>query len=535
MSYRDLHQHIAALEEKGLLVRVKRVINKDTELHPLVRCQFRGLQDKDRKAFLFENVIDSKQRTYDMPVLVAGLAGSRAIYATGLQCEVNEINERWEHATAHPIEPVIVKKGRCQEVVYEDNALHGPEGGFTHFPIPISTPGWDNAPYTTCSHFITHDPETGQRNVGNYRGMIKAPDRVGLYVMYGQHVSLHWEKAKRAQKPLEGALVVGAPPVVSYASVTKLPVDVDEIAVAGGLAGEPIPMVRCATVDVYVPADAEIVMEGLINTDYLEIEGPFGESNGHVHPRSYSMYLDVKCITHRKDAIWVSFLSQLTPSESSTMRRMSSEALYFKHLRSSMGIKAVQRVINWEPLVNLRKLIIIQMKNAKSEEVWRALFGAATFIPVAGKVIIAVDDDIDPEDLDMVFWAVGLRMVPHRDVQIMRGVDKGHAPPYGGIAIPEEIGAATYHGRGDDSVLLIDATLKQPFPPVSLPKKEYMENAVHIWNELGLPSLSLKNPWYGYSLGDWNEELEEEAELAVRGDYYITGEKLKERRKNLKD
>ena len=215
MSYRDLHQHIAALEEKGLLVRVKRVINKDTELHPLVRCQFRGLQDKDRKAFLFENVIDSKQRTYDMPVLVAGLAGSRAIYATGLQCEVNEINERWEHATAHPIEPVIVKKGRCQEVVYEDNALHGPEGGFTHFPIPISTPGWDNAPYTTCSHFITHDPETGQRNVGNYRGMIKAPDRVGLYVMYGQHVSLHWEKAKRVQKPLEGALVVGAPPVVS--------------------------------------------------------------------------------------------------------------------------------------------------------------------------------------------------------------------------------------------------------------------------------------------------------------------------------
>jgi 4-hydroxy-3-polyprenylbenzoate decarboxylase len=215
------------------------------------------------------------------------------------------------------------------------------------------------------------------------------------------------------------------------------------------------------------------------------------------------------------------------------MRRLSSEALYFKHLRSSMGIKAVLRVVNWEPLVNLRKLIVIQMRNAKSEEVWRALFGAATFIPVAGKVIIAVDEDIDPEDADMIFWAVGLRSVPHRDVQIMRGVDKGHAPPYGGIAIPEEIGSATYALKGDDSILLIDATLKQPFPPVALPKKQYMEGAVSLWNELDLEPLNLKNPWYGYSLGDWNDELEEEAQLAVRGDHYVTGEKLKGRRKKV--
>ena len=533
MPYRDLHQHMEALEKKGLLIRVKKSINKETELHPLVRCQFRGLQDKQRKAFLFENVTDSKGRKYNMPVLVAGLAGSREIYATGLQCDVKEINERWDFATRHPIEPVVVKNARAQEVVITGDELHKPDKGLTRFPIPISTPGWDNGPYTTCSHFITHDPETKVRNMGNYRGMVKASDRVGMYVMGGQHISLHWEKAKAAGKPLEAALVVGAPPVVSYASVTKVPVDIDEIAIAGGLAGEPIPTVRCKTVDVYVPADSEIVMEGTLSTEELELEGPFGESNGHVHPRSYSMFLDIKCITHRKDAVWVSFLSQLTPSESSCMRRLSSEALYYKHLRHSMGIKAVQRVVNWEPLVNLRKLIVVQMKNAKSEEVWRALFGAATFIPVAGKVIIAVDEDIDPEDADMIFWAVGLRSVPHRDVQIMRGVDKGHAPPYGGIAIPEEIGSATYFLKGDDSILLIDATLKQPFPPVALPKKQYMERAVSLWNELDLEPLNLKNPWYGYSLGDWNEELEEEAQLAVRGDHYVTGEKLRQRRKKV--
>jgi UbiD family decarboxylase len=105
-------------------------------------------------------------------------------------------------------------------------------------------------------------------------------------------------------------LMVGVPPATSYASVTKLPVDVDEFAVARGLVGEPIPTIRCKTVDLYVPADAEIVFEGIIPSDSLELEGPFGESNGHVYPKSYSMVMDVKCISHRKDAIWTSFLSQ---------------------------------------------------------------------------------------------------------------------------------------------------------------------------------------------------------------------------------
>jgi UbiD family decarboxylase len=97
-----------ALEERGLLVRVEREINKNTELHPLVRCRFRGLADKDRKAFLFENVTDSKGKKYDMPFLVTGFAGSRAIYATGLQCKVEEINEKWAYGTSHPIESVPV-------------------------------------------------------------------------------------------------------------------------------------------------------------------------------------------------------------------------------------------------------------------------------------------------------------------------------------------------------------------------------------------------------------------------------------------
>lgn len=528
MGYNDLHQHVAALEARGLLVRVTREINKDTELHPLVRWQYRGgLADDQRRAFLFENVVDAKGRKYKMPVLVAGLAGSRAIYACGLQCEVEEVPARWERALANPIEPIIVDKGPVQEEVHRGEELQ--QLGLDEFPIPISTPGWDNAPYTTCSHWFTKDPETGVRNVGNYRGMIKARNRVGLYPMTGQHIYLHWEKAKKRGEPLPAALVIGAPPVVSYAAVEKIPLGVDELAVAGGLAGEPIRLVKCLTVDLEVPAEAEIVIEGLISTEYLEPEGPFGESHGYMHPRQYNPFMEVTCITHRKDAFWTSFISQVTPSESSIIKRMGYEPMFCRYLRHTLSIKSVKRVVMHEPLTNLRKLIIIQMEEPSTTEVWRALHAAATFHHGVGKVVIAVDADIDPEDLDAVMWAVCYRMKPHQDIQIITGMDKGHAPPFSGASESEDV--ASYHGRGDDSALLINAILKEPFPPVSLPKREYMENARCIWEELGLPALKPQSPWYGYSLGQWDAELEEEALLAVRGDYYLTGEKLAKRRR----
>ena len=171
-----------------------------------------------------------------------------------------------------------------------------------------------------------------------------------------------------------------------------------------------------------------------------------------------------------------------------------------------------------EPLTNLRKVIIIQMKDPPQEEVWRALYAAMTYNPGVGKIIIAVDEDIDPENLDAVFWAMAYRMKPDQDVAIIKNRSKGHAPPFelSGRIIDEPI----------DSAMLINATLREPFPPVSLPKREYMERAREIWEELGLPKLTPENPWFGYSLGQWTDELEEEARLAVMGRYYETGEKL---------
>ena len=179
--YPDLHDHLKELDRRGLLVKVDREINKDTELHPLVRWQFRGgLEEKDRKAFLFTNVVDSKGRKFDIPVAVGVLAASRDIYRTGIGCELEEIEATWKQAMANPVDPVEVNDAPCQEIVWQGEDLDIAGQGLDGVPVPISTPGWDNAPYTTLSQYITKDPDSGIQNMGNYRGQIKGQKRMGM-------------------------------------------------------------------------------------------------------------------------------------------------------------------------------------------------------------------------------------------------------------------------------------------------------------------------------------------------------------------
>ena len=133
------------------------------------------------------------------------------------------------------------------------------------------------------------------------------------------------------------AIVVGAAPVVLFTGAQKLDVDLDELGVSGGLAGRPVPVVKCVTIDLDVPADAEIVIEGLIDPEKLEPEAPFGESNGYVALEAYNMPMQVTAITHRKNAVFASIISQVTPSESSLVKKVAYEPLYLAHLRDALG------------------------------------------------------------------------------------------------------------------------------------------------------------------------------------------------------
>ncbi|MBM2810750.1 MAG: 3-octaprenyl-4-hydroxybenzoate carboxy-lyase [Chloroflexi bacterium] len=524
-TYPDLHDHLDALERDGFLIRVRRPINKDTELHPLVRWQFRGgIPERERKAFLFEHVVDSSGREYGMPVVVGSLAASRWIYARGLGCDVDQVNQKWLDARANPIAPIEVESGPVHDVVRTGAQLDEPGGGLDGLPVPISTPGWDNAPYITAGHYLTRDPETGIYNLGNYRGHLKGRRRVGMNASheFQQGIIPHIEKARARGEPLPCAIILGGPPAVSYTSVQKLRYDEDELTVAGGLVGAPIQLVRCKTVDLMVPADADVVIEGLIDSRWLEPEGPFGESHGHVNLQEYNNVMEVTAITHRRDAILPSIISQVTPSESSMIKKVALEPMFTDHLRQTLGIRSVVRVALHEPLTNLRRLVVVQMSNPSEQEVWQALFGATSYQLAVGKFVVAVDEDIDPENTDAVMWAICYRSRPHKDLQVIHGKDPGHSPRVGDRKGDD----------GEDSAMLINATLRTTFPPISLPKREYMERAAQIWDELDLPALKPESPWYGYSLGQWSDEFEEEARLAVEGRWEETGQKLHERRRD---
>lgn len=518
--YADFQDHLAALDAAGLLHRVDRRVDKDSVLHPLVRWQFRGgLAEADRKAFLFTDVVDAAGRGYDFPVAVGALAANAEIYAIGMGVPVDEIGKTWQRAMRDPIPPAVVSDAQCHDVVLTGEALRGDGRGLDAIPVPISTPGYDAAPYLTATCCISADPDTGVQNMGTYRAQLKAPDRLGLkmFVDLGQGGYDHWLKCRDRGRKLEMAIVVGCPPPVAYCAPQKIAFGTDELAVAGGIVGRPINVVRAKTVDLLVPAEAEFVIEGTIDTEYMEPEGPFGESHGHINLEEYNFIFEVTAIAHRDNAVFASIVSQVTPSESSVVKRVAYEPLFLEHLRDRLGIAGVRRVSMHEPLTNLRRVIVVQVATGTPRtEVWRALYGTTSFQKPCGKYVIAVNEDIDPENADAVFWAMAYRSNPERDTAILPHRDRGHGPK----------------GTEEESSLLIDATLRGPLPPVALPKREYMERARLLWDELGLPALKPEPPWHGYSLGDWSDKWDADAARAAAGGWRDNGERSRQRRRS---
>jgi 4-hydroxy-3-polyprenylbenzoate decarboxylase len=518
----DFQQHLAALEAQGLVTRIDRPINKDTELHPLARWQFQGgLAEDQRRAFLFTNVIDGSGRRYDMPVVVGALGASPRIYAVGMGRAIDEIEPAWTQAIANPVAPVRVSSPPCQEVVIRGDELRAAGKGLAALPVPVSTPGFDAAPYLTATLAITRDPETGIQNMGTYRAALKATDRLGVRMaarIGGAGGYQHWRKHNKLKTPMPCCIVIGCAPVVMFTGPMKLAIDLDEMGVAGGLAGAPIRVAKAVSVDLDVPADAEIVIEGLIDPDLLEPEGPFGESHGHIALEDFNMSMQVTAITRKRAPVFVSIVSQVTPSESSVLKKVAYEPLFLAHLRDKLGIKGIRKVSMHEPLTNLRKVIFLQFAHGSPRtEVWRGLHGASSLLADCGKICVAVSEDIDPTNTDAVFWSLAYRSNPSDDVHIMPHRSAGHGPKGG--------------AHGEESTILIDATLKYTAPPLALPTRPYMEGARKIWEELGLPALSPQPPWHGYSLGDWADDWETFARRAIAGEWEENGRNTFARRR----
>ena len=353
--------------------------------------------------------------------------------------------------------------------------------------------------------------------------MIKAPDRIGCATdVPTQHLAIMWEKARRQGRHLEAAIVIGGPPALLLASASKVPYGVDELGLAGALNGAAIEVVRAESVDLVVPAQAEIVIEGIIRTDVLEPEAPFGEASGYLGPRKMEKVFEVTAITHRTAPIYQGIISEFPPSESTVIRKIAFDAIYLRHLRDACNIPSVSKVACHE-MASCNMLFVIQLDRPALGQPWQALRSAAGFDPSLGKIFIAVDADVDPDSMDAILWALSYSMQPHRDVEVIRGKLPRLDPS---VTPSDDLRQMTYPDGQGASSLLINACREHPYLPVSLPAKDLMDAAIQRWHALGLPELQLQSPWHGYPLTEWTPENAEEALFAITGRYFETGEKL---------
>ena len=494
--YYDLREAIQALEEKGLMKHVKTEVDKNWELSSVMRWVYQGYPEDKWFGIVFDKV-----KGYDMSVVV-GVYASYKSYAVGLGIDIDqprpeimkEIRQRWTTALHNPLTPKIVKTGPCKQ-----NIMKGSDVNIHKFPIPVWNPekdaNWDKGyGFLTSPYHITKDSETGIRNVGTYRNMIREePNVMGMMAAKGQHVQVHMIKNEVKGKATEIATVLGADPAIGMTSVTHIPYNLDELAVAGGLRGAPLEMVKCETVDIEVPATAEIVIEGRIPPRQerpYEMEAPFGEYLGYEGGPTINPVYEINCITYRDNAVYQAFISQMPPCESDVVGNTSFEAFVLRGLETA-GIEGVVDV--HMPHTSLHGMVFISIKKRDQGHAARVAYAYYALVqPRGGKFVVVVDDDVDIYDLENVLWAIVSRTslaANNKRVTFIEGLD---ALALDHSAAPDMQG---WRQKWDFPCVgvLIDATRPYaPFPMISLPPAKYLERVRDMWDKYGLPDLDKK-------------------------------------------
>ena len=469
MAYSDLQEYLGCLEAAGKLHWINEPIDPSWEVAAITRHAFDRYDWNDRPAVGFRRVGGSQ-----MPLVVGVIGGSPSIYALALSTDVDKIPAVWDRAQRNPIDPVNVQTGLCKEII-----CRGSEVDAYVLPQVVWTPSQDPGPYITAPLLVTKDPETGRRNVGTYRVQIKGSQRLGLYVGSAQHAARHIRQHEARKQDMPVAVVIGTDPTLVLASVTKFPYGTDEFSVAGGLRGEPVPLVKCETVDLQVPANAEIVLEGVIRSGVRELEGSFGEFSGYMSPGGQSPVIELTCMTRRRTPVYHCFLSQMPPSESSCIRSLSRSAGLFHHLRQILGLPV--RDVHFTESGGASSILVISMRKEYPEQVKEVAFGAWSLMNKEGKFTVVVDDDIDIRNPFQVEWAMSFRVQPARDTFVVdgvvpSGVDPSTAPP----EVPQHDPR-----RRAGSKMLIDATRKHPYAPAARVPREYIEAVQKKWNQYG--------------------------------------------------
>jgi UbiD family decarboxylase len=470
MAQRNLRDLIAILEQRGRLRRVAKTVDRDWEVACLARWMFQGIDEEARAGLLFEDVAG-----FDIPVATGLIGSSREAYAIALGVEPDEINARWSEALRAPVAPRAVEAAASQQVV-----LTGDDADFACLPIPVWTPGKDAAPYISCP-VITRDQDIGVYNVGVYRTMVRDGRSVIVNLGRGRHgtrcCESFWSKGEAA--PI--AWAIGGEAAIPIASVANVSYETDELAIAGGLQGEAIDLVPAKTIDLMVPANAEIVIEAEIRPGEVAAEGPFGEFAGYMSLGRVVPVATITAITHRAAPIYYGFISQMPPSESTTLQSIGYAGLIQKLLRHDLGHGAVRDVHVDLTFGGQMAHGIVSLKPnnyGHAKQVGRLVADLTTL-----KRITVVDEDVDIRDPMHMAWAMNSRFSPARDTIIVRDV---FAPSLMDPTLDVTDGVSE-----PTSKLICDATQAKDRGAFSLPAKEMMDQALESWQAAGLPEFEV--------------------------------------------
>lgn len=346
---------------------------------------------------------------FSMPV-IANLFGDRARIARIAGVEPGRFNEAWRRALDAPIAPIMIADGPVHEIVQEgENADAGALPISRHFEK-------DAGRYIGSGILVCKDPDTGVRNLSFQRLQLKGPRRFGASLHSRGHIWEHLQRCEARGRNLEVAIVIGAHPAVYLAAGAKVAMNVDEFDIAGALLGRPIELVKCRTIDVEVPASAEIVLEGEILAGVSEDEGPFGEYTGYSTSRSTRNVFVVKAITRRRQPIYLDLIPGYS-MEHLLLGRVTKEAHVFERLKE---VVPNLRAINY-PKSGTHFHAYLSLKTSaegQARHALMALFGLDHYV----KLAVAVDEDIDVFDEDQVLWALATRFQADRDLFVVPGV-----------------------------------------------------------------------------------------------------------------
>jgi UbiD family decarboxylase len=398
--YADFRGFLDFLESRGKLVRVQKEV--DTRFD--IAAGIRKVSDTDGPALLYENV-----RGYPGWKVAAGVFATRKLLALALEVPEEQLLEHYDRLEQKSLPVEEVPTGPVQEIV-----ITGDDIDVSKLPIAVHSE-FDKGPYITIGVQFAVDPETGIGNLGIHRMLVLGKDRLTVWSPPDHHLGRLIAKAEDRGHGLPVATLIGCDPRIVIASQVKAPLGVNEMEIAGGMRGRPIQMVRCKSIPISAPADAEVCIEGVTVPNERITDGPFAEYTGCYSESKQAPVLKVTAITMRQNPIYHTCLTGFPVTENHVLIELPN---IMRIARDVRRVVPELRGINVTPGGTFRHHVVVSIKKRHQEE-GRNVILALLSAGIGLKQVTVVDDDIDVHNLLDVEWALSTRMQPDKDILVI--------------------------------------------------------------------------------------------------------------------